>query len=328
MTRSFRLLLLVGGVLSSLLRGWSAESVWQDRSPHRSAFLKVNDVKLHYLDWGGEGQAVLLLHGLGDTAHIFDDFAPGLTPRFRVIALTRRGHGQSDKPESGYDTATLVEDIRQFLDALKIDRAVLIGHSLAGDELTRFAAIHGQRVIKLVYLDAAYDRARIKEILAHTPPELSPGKPDLASLDSFRQWVSRMSFWSPAWEANARDMMILSPDLKIIGEVKPAKVSRLLMQGTQESKPDYTRVRAPALNLAATGFSSKISNLLETLPAVRRKEVETHIQRVDDTKRQQIERFRNEIPNGQVIELTNTDHHCFIQRQNEVLRHIQTFLSE
>jgi pimeloyl-ACP methyl ester carboxylesterase len=66
-------------------------------------------------------------------------------------------------PETGYDTATLVEDIRQFLDALKIQRVILVGHSIAGDELTRFAVLHPDRVIKLVYLDAAYDRTRMPE---------------------------------------------------------------------------------------------------------------------------------------------------------------------
>ena len=111
------------------------------------------------------GDTILFLHGLGDTAHIFDDLAPKFTNQFRVLGLTRRGHGQSEKPETGYDTATLVEDIRQFLDALKIERVILVGHSLAGDELTRFAGEHPDRVIKLVYLDAAYDRAGLPEIM-------------------------------------------------------------------------------------------------------------------------------------------------------------------
>ena len=304
----------------------AAEPQWQDLSPHQSGFVRANGIRLHFLDWRGEGEPVLLLHGLGDTAHIFDDFAPRLTQRFHVIGLTRRGHGQSDKPESGYDTATLVEDVRQFLDALKIDRAVLIGHSLAGDELTRFAALHPKRVLKLVYLDAAYDRTRIKEILTNTPPELAPGKNDFTSLDSFRQCVDRLSFWSPAWEANIRDMVVLSSDMKIVREVKPAKVSRLLLKGTEESKPDYRRIQAPALNLAAVGHSWKMSNVLQQLPTGRRHEIEAYLRRVDELKHAEIERFRKQIPNGTTIVLTNTDHHCFIQRQDEVLHHIQKFL--
>ena len=74
---------------------------------------------------------ILFLHGLGDTPHIFDDLAPRFTNRFRALGLARRGHGQSEKPETGYDTATVVEDIRQFLDVLKIERVILVGHSIA-----------------------------------------------------------------------------------------------------------------------------------------------------------------------------------------------------
>ena len=81
-------------------------------------------VRLHYLDWGGAGETLLFLHGMGDTAHIYDELAPKFTNQFRVLGLTRRGHGESEIPETGYDTATLVEDIRQFLDARNIQRAL------------------------------------------------------------------------------------------------------------------------------------------------------------------------------------------------------------
>jgi pimeloyl-ACP methyl ester carboxylesterase len=116
--------------------------------------VEVNGIRCHYLDWGGEGEALLFLGGLSNTAHVFDDLAPMFTDRFRVVALTRRGAGQSDKPTTGYDTDQLVEDTVAFLDALKIERVHLVGFSLAGVELTRLAALHANRVGKLVYLDA------------------------------------------------------------------------------------------------------------------------------------------------------------------------------
>lgn len=147
----------------------NAQSDWIDKSPHKPGFLTVNNVKLHYLDWGGAGEALLFLHGMGDTAHIYDDLAPKFTNQFRVLALTRRGHGQSETPETGYETATLVEDIRQFLDGLKIQRVVLAGHSFAGDELTRFAVVYPDHVIKLVYFDSAYDHSRVPENLRFKP---------------------------------------------------------------------------------------------------------------------------------------------------------------
>jgi len=269
-----------------------AESEWIDRSPHKSGFLTANKVRLHYLDWGGKGQAILFLHGLGDTAHIFDDLAPKFTNQFRVLGLTRRGHGQSEKPAEGYDTATLVEDIRQFLDGLKIERVVLVGHSLAGDELTRFAGDHSDRVVKLVYLDAAHDRADLLEIMKQAPPELSPATTDMASLDSFRRWVSRMSFWSEACEANLREMMVFTPDGKILKEAKPDKVSILLMQGTKYSHPNYSKISSPALSIAVVGFSSKVSDCVNALPHAARAKAEEYLSALRRLQQQEIERFR------------------------------------
>src|SRR5687767_833152 len=78
-----------------------AQSDWTDKSPHKAGFVTVNGVKLHYLDWGGKGETMLFLHGLGDTPHIYDLIAPKFTNEFRVLGLTRRGHGQSDKPDTG-----------------------------------------------------------------------------------------------------------------------------------------------------------------------------------------------------------------------------------
>ena len=106
-----------------------AQDSWVDKSPHQSSFVQVNGIKLHYLDWGGKGKVLLFLAGVGNSAHIFDDIAPKFTDRFRVLALTRRGHGQSDKPATGYDIPTLAEDIRHLLDQLRIKRVTLIGHS-------------------------------------------------------------------------------------------------------------------------------------------------------------------------------------------------------
>jgi non-heme chloroperoxidase len=298
---------------------------WKDQSPHQSSFVTVNGVKLHYLDWSGKGETILFLHGLGDTAHIFDDLAPKFTNQFRVLGLTWRGHGQSEKPDTGYDTATLVEDIRQFLDALKVERVILAGHSVAGDQLTRFAGMHSNRVLKLVYLDAASDRAGLPEIHKQVPVELFPSKVEAQSRDGLRSWITRMSFWSDAWEANLREMY--SPDGKLSNEAERSNVSRLAMQGTINSHPDYTKVKSPALNIAVVGFSSKLSDLVKTLPEATRKKAEGSLSTMKKFQEQEIERFRKEIRNGRVVVLTNADHHCFIQRQDEVVREMQGFLA-
>ena len=122
-----------------------------------SRFATVNGVKLQYLDWGGKGEALLFLTSLGGTAGDFQPLAISLTDHFHVFGLTRRGQGESAKPDSGYETSQLVQDIKAFLDQRRIRRATLVGYSMAGNELTEFATLYPRRVVKLVYLDAAYD---------------------------------------------------------------------------------------------------------------------------------------------------------------------------
>ena len=310
----------------ALALGATALDNWTDKSAHKTEFITVNSVRLHYLDWGGKGETMVFLHGLGDTPHIFDDLAPKFTNQFRVLGLTRRGHGQSEMPETGYDTATLVEDIRQFLDALKIERVVLVGHSIAGDELSRFAVVHPDRVIKLVYLDAAYDRTRMPEINKQMLPELSPTKTDMESLDGARRWTKRMNHsWSEAWEATLREQF--SPDGKIfLNAAEKGRAVGLVIQGTFESHADYAKIRAPALSFVVLNYD-KISDFAKTLPEPVRKKAEEFLSNGRQFQEQELEHFRKEIPNGKVIVFTNTDHHCFIQRENEVVREMRSFLT-
>ena len=127
-------------------------------------FVNVNGVRLHYLDWGGKGEPLLFLTALAGTAGDFQALAVRLTDHFRVFGLTRRGQGESEKPATGYDMSTLVGDIKSFLDDQKIERVILVGYSMAGNEMTEFATAYPQRTLKLVYLDAAYDLAENAEL--------------------------------------------------------------------------------------------------------------------------------------------------------------------
>jgi pimeloyl-ACP methyl ester carboxylesterase len=98
-------------------------------------------VRLHARDWGGSGQAVVLLHGLASNARIWDGVAPRLAGAgLRVVALDQRGHGASDQPGSGYDFASVGRDLSSALAALGIERPVLAGHSWGANVALQFAA--------------------------------------------------------------------------------------------------------------------------------------------------------------------------------------------
>jgi non-heme chloroperoxidase len=133
---------------------------WHDPSPHTIQFVTVEEgVKLEVLDWGGSGSPVVLLAGQGLTAHVFDDFATKLIPDYHVYGITRRGYGDSSSPASGYSADRLGDDVLAVLDALKLTRPVLVGHSIGGEEMSSIATRHPERVAGLVYLDAGYPYA-------------------------------------------------------------------------------------------------------------------------------------------------------------------------
>ena len=133
------------------------ETAWKDPSPHQVQFITVDkDVKLEVLDWGGSGRPVVLLTGLGNTAHIYDKFALKLTPAYHAYGITRRGYGASSAPASGYAADRLGDDVLAIIDALKLRRPVLAGHSIGGEELSSVGSRHPEKIAGLVYLDAGY----------------------------------------------------------------------------------------------------------------------------------------------------------------------------
>ena len=130
---------------------------WHDPSPHRTQVIAVDkNVRLEVLDWGGSGRPLVLLAGLGHTAHIFDDFAPKLTTKYHAYGITRRGCGASSIPEDGYSADRLGDDVLAVLDALKLKRPVLVGHSIAGGELSSVATRHPEKISGVIYLEAGY----------------------------------------------------------------------------------------------------------------------------------------------------------------------------
>src|SRR5882724_13191400 len=110
-------------------------SAW-DPSKHVTQFVTVEEgVRLEVLDWGGRGRAVVLLAGSGNSAHVFDEFAPKLVQFCHVYGITRRGFGASSQPASGYDDQRLADDVLGVIDSLGIAAPVVVGHSMAGGEL-------------------------------------------------------------------------------------------------------------------------------------------------------------------------------------------------
>ena len=105
-------------------------------------YFATNGINLHYRDWGGTGRPVVLLHGLASSCHIWDLVAPDLAEDFSVIAVDQRGHGLSDKPESGYDFASVGRDLLGIIRARGLERPVIVGHSWGADVALEFAVAY------------------------------------------------------------------------------------------------------------------------------------------------------------------------------------------
>ena len=104
-----------------------------------------------------QGRQWYCLTGSGHTAHVYDEFAPKLIDCCHVYGITRRGYGTSSRPLSGYDPQRRAADVLEALDQAKIQTPILVGHSMAGGEMTMLASQHSDRLAGLVYLDALGD---------------------------------------------------------------------------------------------------------------------------------------------------------------------------
>jgi esterase len=111
-------------------------------------------VAIRAWEWAGPPPAALLLHGIGNYGRYWDFFADAVAGRLRLVATDARGHGESGRPADGYTPEEFIADALAVLDALAIDRAIVVGHSMGGTHAIRLAAAHAERVAKLVVVDA------------------------------------------------------------------------------------------------------------------------------------------------------------------------------
>ena len=219
-------------------------------------FVTLDGVRFHYLDWGGDGDPLLLLAGLGCTAHVFTELAPHLSDRFRVLALTRRGHGLTDQVQSGHALADAAEDARRLLDALGIERAHVVGHSMGGGEVSALAARHPGRVARVVYLDGAYDWAD-----SPTPE----GSGEAASPDRFASYEDYVDFvhsvlpddiWGPALDAMLRTCVDTHADGSVVDKLSDAAFAPFV-QALNAFRHPYSEISAPRWPSTPWGTSGR-----------------------------------------------------------------------
>ncbi|MGV3518763.1 alpha/beta fold hydrolase [Luteitalea sp.] len=305
-----------------------AEVEWRDPSPHRVTLVAVDRaVALEVLDWGGTGRPLVLLAGLGNTAHVFDEFAPRLTPLGRVYGVTRRGFGRSSVPEQGYDADRLADDVVAVLDALRLERPVLIGHSIAGEELSSLAARHPLRAAGLVYLDAVGDRT-VPQPPLPSVEAAQPSPVDTRSIAAFQAWHKRalgMAF--P--ESELRQVQTIGANGSVGPPRVPGFVPRAIFSGVR--RPDYARIRLLALSIQslppASVSEGHASNTLipGMFPGASDAALNALFAAVRQMTHANTDVFLRELKGSKNVELVGASHHCFLSHPDSVLREIRAF---
>src|SRR5207247_890471 len=134
-------------------------------------YVLVNGLRLHVLDWGGDGRTpLLLLHGFTGHAHAWDTLSIALQPHFHVFALDQRGHGDSD-PADVYNPVVAFDDLSGVVDQLGMRSLVMVGLSMGGRNAMYFAAKRPEAVQKLVIVDIGPEISKRAALAPPGPPE-------------------------------------------------------------------------------------------------------------------------------------------------------------
>lgn len=264
------------------------------------------------------------------SAHIYDRIAPRFTDKFHVLALTRRGQGDSDYPENGYDITTLTDDIRQFMDALQIKKVILAGHSMAGVELTHFAGTYPDRVLKLIYLDAHEDYRGFPEMLAKDPlknTELPKTEKEPTTIEEFisnlkMRYPSFSDIWNELWDLEISHEVTINENGIVVGKMSDS-IAGMMFESVYSYIPISIPSHIPILRFFALGFARPHNDYSDEQKAMAY-QYHTEV-RLPFLKSLAVE-FQNKYPHAQIVEIPDGNHYCFIAQEELVYEEMRKFL--
>jgi len=320
-----------GKPLPLALERASGASEWPlDASPHTVHFITVDkDVKLEVLDWRGSGRPVLLLAGLGNDAHVFDRFAPKLATNYHVYGISRRGFGVSSAPTpdaENYTADRLANDVLAVCDSLTLAKPVLIGHSIAGEELSSIGTRHPEKVSGLVYLDAGYayafydvargdieiDAAVLKRKLQQWRPDLERKLEEPLDEDLLQETVR--------FETDLRERkQELQSTLEEPSDSEPPAQNLAVLRAILAGEQRFAAIKPPLLAIYAVqkNFANEFKDKRAAAAAQAVDTKETNAQ---------AEALQKSIPSARVVRIPHATHFVFLSNEAQVLREIQAFI--
>lgn len=195
-----------------------------------SNYVPTNKIQYHYLDYGGEGPTIVMMHGLTANAYSFQGLVnAGLTDYGHVLSLDLRGRGRSDKPAAGYRMEDHARDVLGLLEHLGCGPVVLAGHSFGGLLTYYMAAHYPERVERCIVMDAP---AYVHEgILEQIQPSLDRLEQTWESWEDYLQYVRAMPYYPDGWWDDALEVYYRA-DVETLadGRVKPRSGSDEIRQ--------------------------------------------------------------------------------------------------
>jgi pimeloyl-ACP methyl ester carboxylesterase len=274
----------------------------------------ASGVRLHYLDWGGSGRPLVLLHGLASSCRIWDFTAPILAERFRTFALDQRGHGLSDKPGS-YTFAEVTADLAGFIEMLTLERPVVVGHSWGGGVAVQFAADYPDVPAAIALIDGGFLSRSLDATWEEAEVMMRPPQIDGVPVETFVGFARKWPDVAEIWSDQLRDMILSNL------EVLEGKVYRRLpildhMKIAEEiwhQQPSelYPRIRCPVLMVPAIKHSDDAQRELWTR-----------------AKLQGIETAKTLLRDVQVVPMEDSIHDVPVQRPKELAAAIIEFAGD
>ncbi len=267
----------------------------------------VNGLKLHYVDHGGEAAvSAVALHGFALNCHSFDEVAPALSEQLHWYALDQRGHGHSDRADelSDYSRDHMAEDIQQFIETQKLDRPVVLGHSMGGMNAMTFAAQHPDLLRALVLIDvgpgASVDGVQqVRQFVA--------GPYELDSLDA---WVDMTHQYYPfRSKEGIRKRLEVS-----LRETPEGKMAKMFDERFREA--DFRGVADARAGIWETAEALTVPTLL------------LHGEKSPVLKREQAEEFADKVPVVRLVTIPEAGHSVAGDQPEAFVEAVRDFLDD
>ncbi len=289
-------------------------------------------VKVEVLDWGGSGPPLVLLAGLGAKGSAFDSFAVALRTKFHVYAITRRGYGSSSAPvptDENYSADRLGDDVLSVLQQLGLNKPLLVGHSLAGEELSSIGSRKPERVAGLVYLDAGYryalsgpgmndlqiDMISMRRYLRHALDDINPAD-EKKAVDAFLQELPSFEKELQTFSHSLSQAAPMSAEELAKGQAErntpEGRAERAILDGEQR----YNSLKCPVLAIFA--YPHKLPANVTDDARVRQEKADMEF--VD----QRVSLFRSQ-PKATVVLLPHAAHGVQDSNRAEVIKEIEEF---